>query len=335
MSRDELLTSFDFDESARSGGSHAVAASIAGYYAATAGIGGIVLLVAPDRSGVQVVAGGTESTLRAAISSAVSTGSFPAWQHAPDAGTAILDVSLLPETVRAATDGAGVTAIHVGGVRYEDRPASTALWFDTGAGVASDEARQQVLDLLNAAAVRDAAQAAIDAAAAADRAAEEAATAAAAPQIDPLDAIVDSDRFQDVLDDYEGDEAILLLLDVDEFAAIATDRDADDVQEIVDEVALRLTDNCRGSDVVARLDRHRFAVLLGHANKNAAMAIAKRIHGQVTEPIAAGGISTMLTVTVAFAHQDGLLDLDDLLETAERAVSNSRRAGPGRLVMAS
>lgn len=335
MSRDELLTSFDFDESARSGGSHAVAASIASYYAATDGAGGVVILVAPDRSGVQVVAGGTESTLRAAISSATSTGSFPAWQYAPPEGTARLSFANLPETVRATVDGAGVTAIHVGAIVRNDRPASAALWFDSGTGVASDEERQQVLDLLSAAADRDAEQAAIDAAAEADRAAAAAAAAAAAPQVDPLDAIVDEDAFQDVMDDYEGDEAILMLLDVDEFDAITADRPEDAVEELLEELAVRLTSNCRDSDVVARLDEHRFAVLLDQAGKNAALAIAKRVHDHVTEPISAGGVSTLVNVTVAFAHQDGLLDLDDLLDSAERAVSNSRRTGPGRLVLAS
>ncbi len=335
MARDELLTSFDFDESARSGGSHAVAASIASYYAATVGLGGIVLLVAPDRDGGQVVAGGAESTLRAAISSATSTGSFPAWQHAPETGTAPLDRSHLPETVRAATDGAGVVEIHVGAVVRNGRPSTAVLWFDTGGGVADEAARQQVLDLLSASALRDEEQAAAAAVADAERAAEEAAAAAAAPHVDPLDAIVDGDEFQDVLDDYDGDEAILVLLDIDEFGAIVADRTTDDRAAIVDEVAVRLTNNCRGSDVVARLDEHRFAVLLGQANRNAGMAIVKRVHGQVTEPISVAGVSTVFSITVAFAHQDGLLDLDDLLDSAERAVSNSRRTGPGRLVLAS
>lgn len=335
MSRDELLTSFSFDESARSGGSHAVAASIASYYGSTPGIGGVIILVAPDRSGVQVVAGGTESALRAAISSAASAGSFPVWQQAPAEDTSELDRQLLPETVRAATDGAGVLRIDIGSVVRNGRPTATVLWIDVGSGAADEQARRQVLDLLEAAAERDEAQAASDAIAEAERTAAAAAAAAAAPQVDPLEAIVDAETFEAAFDDYDADEAILVLLDIDEFEAIAADRTPGDIDRIVEEIALRLTSNCRDTDLIAQLDDHRFAILLGDANRNAGMAIVKRVHDRVAEPIATGECDTVVSLTVAFAHQDGLLDLEDLLDSAERAVANSRRSGPGRLVLAS
>ena len=327
MARDELQTSFSFDEAAHSGGSHAVAASIAGYYADRPG-NGIIIVVDPASDRPQVVAGGTETALRAAISTAVSAGASAIWSDAPSGGsTAPLDLRALPENVRAATDGAGVVAAEVGSVRRDDIVHSVAIWLDTGHGTVVDADRQQVLHLLAAAADRDRERAAEEAAM---RASMAATAAAAAPDVDPLDAIADRDAFDSALDDFEGDEAVIALVDLDDFEQIAPD----EITAIAELVAGRLVANCRGSDIVARLEDRRFAVLLPQAERSAAMSIVKRIHEQLGAAGHADGAKPV-SATVAFAHQDGLLDLEEMLESAEHAIGASRRNGPGRLVLAS
>ena len=328
MARDELQTSFSFDEAAHSGGSHAVAASIAGYYA-DAPDNGIIIVVDPLSDRPQVVAGGTETALRAAISTAVSAGASAIWTDAPaDGSTAPLDLRALPENVRAATDGAGVVAAQSGAVRHGDVVHSVAIWLDTGRGTGADADRQQVLHLLDAAAARDRERAAEEAAMQASMAAAEAASAA--PALDPLDAVADRNAFDTALDDFEGDEAVIALIDLDDFEQIAPD----ELTSIAELVAGRLVANCRGSDVVARLEDRRFAVLLPQAERSAAMSIVKRIHEQLGAAGHPDG-ATPVSATVVFAHQDGLLDLEELLESAEHAIGASRRNGPGRLVLAS
>ena len=143
MSRDELQTSFDFEESARSGGARAVAAAIAGHHADHPEAGGLVIVLSPETDDRQVLAGGAEGALRAAISSAVSSGHEEIWAPAPtDGSTVALDLRTLPDIVRAAVDGAGIVDIHVAAVERDDRIACCVLWLDQGTGAPTSAARR-------------------------------------------------------------------------------------------------------------------------------------------------------------------------------------------------
>lgn len=333
MSRDELQTSFDFEESARSGGARAVAAAIAGHHADHPEAGGLVIVLSPETDDRQVLAGGAEGALRAAISSAVSSGHEEIWAPAPtDGSTVALDLRTLPDIVRAAVDGAGIVDIHVAAVERDDRIACCVLWLDQGTGAPIPADAAQVHQLLAAAVDRDRtrdAELAVANALAADD------TEPAEPDADPMDAILGRDEFAARLDDFDGDEAVIAVVDIDDLDGIASAYDDDIAEQVAWETARRLTSNCRGTDLVARLGASGLGVLFAQANRAAAMTIVKRVHAQVSDPVDTDAGLLGITATVAFAHQDGLLDLEELLDSAESAVASSRRTGPGRLVLAS
>jgi diguanylate cyclase (GGDEF)-like protein len=350
MSSDDLQTSFSFDDQ-RSGGMDAVAASIATYATEDQRAGGVVIVLRPESDRPQVVAGGEVSALRAAVSVAVAGGNHRLWETAPEQDTTTIAVNTLPEVVRAAAEGAGVVDVHVGVVREAGALRCAAMWFETPAGVVPAAERRSALQLLAGASGRDLVREQAEAEEAAARATEREAAAAAEaarvaeslvltidpddPTQNPMTGLANRETFDEILDDFDGDEAVLMLVGVDGFDEL-TDTYGDEVgRQVLRAIASRLNATSRGTDVVAHLDTDRFGILFGNANRGAAMAIAKRVQAETAEPVDTIDGPISVSVTIGFGHQESPLDLEELFESSEHALESGRRSGRGKLVLAS
>lgn len=316
----------------------AAAAAAATHSATDPARGALVIVTRPDGGDHQVVAGAGVGVLRAAVSVAAAAGNDRAWRDAPHGDTHELPVRSLPEVIAAAADAAGVRSAHIGCVRSGDAVESVAIWFETWEGVAARTTRRDVLAALAAAGERERARRAELTFAAVDEHDDVPGDARRTfdptdPQIDPLTGLLRADPFAARLAQYDRDEATLLLLDLDAFATVAAEWGDETSNRIISAVADRLVANCRRDDIIARLGHDRFAVLFGRVDRTEVIQIAKRLLSAVAEPLTDDG-PLRITATIALAHQSGLIDLDEMLDSAADAIASGKRAGAGRLVLA-
>ena len=307
------------------------------------GVGTLIVIVRPEGDDHHVLGGGGNGVLRAAVSVAVGSGNGRLWDDAPANDTIERPVRNLPEVVRAAADGAALHLAHVGCIRIADAVECVAMWFETEAGVAGVDDRRNTLRLLGAAAEIGASKR-IEAAELA--AAEVAANAAVDdedaertwdhddPGLDPNTGLVTHATFTRALEDFEGEQAALVLIDLDHFTEVNETFGHDAADVVVRIAADRLLAACRGSDIVARLDGDRFGIIFRDVDRSIAMQISKRLLATLGEPLDVDGGPDTISATVSLAHQSGLVDMDELLELADGAIRSGKRSGRGRLVLA-
>ena len=302
--------------------------------------GVVVIVVRPDADDHRVIAGGGNGILRAAVSVATAAGNDRAWRDAPDGDTCEQPVRALPEVIAAAAEADGIRAVHTGCVRVDGVPESVAIWFETWNGVASPEQRRAVLADLAAAGERERERRAALVVASPDGATTDDQPARPRefdpddPDLDPVTGLWHVERWTELIEDFDRDEAMLVLLDLDDLTAITTEWGDDVSEALLRETANRLVSNCRADDVIARLGHDRFAVLFGAIERSEVIEIAKRLLAAVAEPLPTDLGPEQVTATVALAHQVGLVDLEEMLESAADALASGKRSGTGRIVLA-
>lgn len=130
-----------------------------------------------------------------------------------------------------------------------------------------------------------------------------------------------------------GAGSTILFIDVDRFKSI-NDRHGHVVGDaVLVELAKRISGAVRTSDIVARLGGDEFAVLLADSTE----AVGHQLAGQVTavmrDPFVIGTSRLVVGVTVGVASSERFA-VDTMLEAADRALYEGKRAGRGRLVVA-
>jgi diguanylate cyclase (GGDEF)-like protein len=329
-----------------------VAASLAAHASNDAHVGSLVIVVHPDDRDHKVLAGGDSGVLRAAVSVAVASGIDRLWDGTPDGTTIERPIRSLPEIVRAAAEGAGALAVHIGAVRIDDAVQAVALWFETSDGVTPVGDRRNTIEILTAAAERerarllDAARSAPqhDAANSVEAGAADPATPGGAagprsfdpddPDLDAATGLATRERFTEALEAFESDQAALVVIDIDGFAEIEDSYGSEVSDRILRIVADRMVLTCRTTDLLARVGRHQFAVLFGDPERAASVNASKRLLSAIAAPLELPEGPTAVTATIAFAHQHGMVDTEELLESADDAITGAQRSGHGRLVLA-
>jgi diguanylate cyclase (GGDEF)-like protein len=337
--------SFDPDPSRSPDHLLASAADAARRMAQSPANGALVVLVLRTDEPPKVVDGGGVGILRAAVSVAAAAGSHEAWRTAPAAGTAELGVHQLPEVVATTARAAGVRTVHVGRFVASDDAEVVAMWFEDLNGVAVAEERTAVLAALAEAAERERRRRAEHPTYARRRHApnDEAPVESAGDAVDDDAAIDDVDPFEQLLDaaafaaaceEFDGEQAAVMVIDIDEFAGLVSIW-GDEISElVVREVAVRLLASRRQRDVLARLGRDRFALLFGGVDRPTVLQVAKRFITTIGAalPVEIGPGS--VTATIGVSHQAGLVDPEEMLESAGDAVDSAKTGGGGRVVIA-
>ncbi|MEJ7799864.1 MAG: GGDEF domain-containing protein, partial [Ilumatobacter sp.] len=155
------------------------------------------------------------------------------------------------------------------------------------------------------------------------------------PLLDTTTGLATRAQFEAAIERYDADEATLVVVAVDDFETLVERSTTVVVDRVALELADRMVAECRRGDVVARLDAGSFAILLSDASRAVGLQIAKRLLDAIARPLDIDGGPEGVTATVALAHQFGLVDMEELVESADQAVLSGKRAGPGRLVIAS
>jgi two-component system cell cycle response regulator len=102
------------------------------------------------------------------------------------------------------------------------------------------------------------------------------------------------------------------------------------------EYAHELTTNARESDVPCRYGGDEFLVLLDGTDSKSAENAAERLRGRIAAtPVAYGAdcIHTTISVGVATVAGGGPVDLNDLIERADRALYKAKETGRNKVVV--
>jgi diguanylate cyclase (GGDEF)-like protein len=136
------------------------------------------------------------------------------------------------------------------------------------------------------------------------------------------------DRLERVLGT-EGSGCGLLYLDLDGFKAVNDEHGHGAGDEVLIEVARRLSGVLRSGDTAARLGGDEFGVLLHGVNgPNDAIQAAQRVLAVFTEPLKAGDGSASLRPSVGIAVTSGMaISAEEMLRRADLAMYESKRSG--------
>ena len=126
-----------------------------------------------------------------------------------------------------------------------------------------------------------------------------------------------------------------ILFDIDHFKAVNDTHGHDVGDNVLKEVAGRVSRNLRNFDTVARYGGEEFVIVMPDASLDAAALGADRLRQQIaSEPFDASKPAEPLTVTISLGvamTQDPASHPDDLLRNADRALYDAKRAGRNRV----
>jgi len=231
-----------------------------------------------------------------------------------------------------------VRAAHVGCVRHDGAVEAVAIWFETYDGVARADDRRTVLAILDSAAgAARAGLAARPIPAIEPAPSDDAPTRTfdpTDPRLDPVTGLLTPAAFDEHVAEFDGDRATILLIDLTDLDGVASAWGDAVADAALLAVADRLVSGCRRNDVIARVGHDRIAILLGDIDRPSVLDLGRRLVARIADELPVELGPSHLSATVALAHQDGLVDLEEMLESLDVAVEKSRLTGNGRLVLA-
>ena len=124
----------------------------------------------------------------------------------------------------------------------------------------------------------------------------------------------------------------VLLLDLDRFKAVNDTYGHNAGDELIRQVARRLTTILRVGDTVARLGGDEFGIIQTHMSApNASATLGQRILDALTAPFEIGGVTVTVGCSIGIAHapQDGS-DRSTLLRLADTALYQAKNEGRNR-----
>ncbi len=128
-----------------------------------------------------------------------------------------------------------------------------------------------------------------------------------------------------------GDEALLLMVDIDHFKAVNDTHGHLVGDEVLRQLSQRLVDCVRPMDTVARFGGEEFAVVLPNCSHNYGTVVAERIRRAVEDkPFQASiGLSLSLTVSVGGAYAPQWIRSEPAIwtERADRQLYRAKREG--------
>jgi len=132
-----------------------------------------------------------------------------------------------------------------------------------------------------------------------------------------------------------GEPLALLVVDVDGLKALNDAEGHSFGSAVLLHAARALDQSKRVSDIAARWGGDEFALLMPGAREDAASRISEQILARLrTEPVRAEGRERAVSVTIGIAACVGA-PREDLFDAADRALYDAKRAGKGRIAVAS
>jgi diguanylate cyclase (GGDEF)-like protein/PAS domain S-box-containing protein len=136
--------------------------------------------------------------------------------------------------------------------------------------------------------------------------------------------------------DRHSDQMAVLSLDIDRFSEINATYGNSIADELLKEVAFRITDVLRESDTVSRLGADDFIVLLpGVTSRADVESLASKLLRAVAEPVLVGEYSMHATCTIGISlYPQDAIDAAALMRMADTAMLQAKKHARGRYLFA-
>jgi diguanylate cyclase (GGDEF)-like protein len=128
----------------------------------------------------------------------------------------------------------------------------------------------------------------------------------------------------------------LLLIDIDYFKSLNDTYGHLCGDYVIKTVAKILKDNVRGTDVVARYGGDELAIMLIETNTKSALEVAKKLKHEIgSHPYQwqAQQLSANVSIGLVTAPRPGMKDASDLVNAADRALYQAKKAGRNSVVL--
>ena len=130
-----------------------------------------------------------------------------------------------------------------------------------------------------------------------------------------------------------GDRLAVLMIDLDGFKQVNDLHGHGAGDRVLVQVAQRLSEAIRQSDVVGRLGADEFIVVAEPVGDDTeAGTLAQRLADALEEPIMAGGRRVAVSATIGIVSDDGTIGPDVLIREADAAVVEAKRTGGGKIM---
>jgi diguanylate cyclase (GGDEF)-like protein len=132
-----------------------------------------------------------------------------------------------------------------------------------------------------------------------------------------------------------GELLALVLIDLDGFKDINDEWGHAAGDRVLIEVAGRLQEFARGSDLVARLGGDEFILLSeGIHNRQEVLGLAERLLRAISLPVALQHQSVMVGASIGISFSDGIEpDIETLMRQADQAMYQRKRSGKQGVVL--
>jgi diguanylate cyclase (GGDEF)-like protein len=156
---------------------------------------------------------------------------------------------------------------------------------------------------------------------------------------DPLTGLYNRRYFEHALQGYldefrtNGKSLGLLLLDLDHFKQINDAHGHPWGDVVLKDVALRLMEISRQSDIVARIGGEEFAVIAPYASQGQISGIAERYRENIEQlRVDVGDVQLRPTISIGIATSEGGgVSMEELMAAADRKLYEAKRAGRNRV----
>jgi diguanylate cyclase (GGDEF)-like protein len=127
----------------------------------------------------------------------------------------------------------------------------------------------------------------------------------------------------------------LLFVDLDDFKGVNDELGHTAGDELLRQVADRLTAAVRADDLVCRYGGDEFIVVCRDADERQAVEIAERIRDVVGRPVSGDGWERRVTASIGVTVREGAgpLDGSQLLRLADRAMYRSKSGGKDQVTL--
>lgn len=124
-------------------------------------------------------------------------------------------------------------------------------------------------------------------------------------------------------------ELAVLMMDIDHFKAVNDRHGRQAGDAVLREVAARIRNNLRPTDLAARYGGEEFVALLPRTARATLVHIANRLHTAVREqPVVYNGLAISVTISIGAAVlTSDSRSLDELLSQADQAVYQAKQRG--------
>ena len=126
-----------------------------------------------------------------------------------------------------------------------------------------------------------------------------------------------------------GNDFAVMMMDLDKFKLINDTEGHDAGDMVLKEFSLRIQENVRGVDLVARMGGEEFLVVMPDASGMVAKHVSERLRRAVeSKPfVTAGGVELAVTVSIGVAIGKPGDSPDELIKCADRALYDSKQKG--------